>query len=383
MAQQNKGLYTRILEGNEKNTECTRTALPKSRYQLFKDIFTGKFGKVVKINLLTILFFLPMLVLLFLSSLYSQTNALIYPFGANLGVGYPAKPNLQGMAECLSFESGLFTCLAVAMTSILASVGLAGGMYAIRNMIWTEGEFAMKDFWRGVKLNYKNALQSALFFSVTLMVMLALINLAEFNLALTVGSGRVWLRISQVISYILISLSAMMTLWMIALGVNYQMGFLTLIKNSFLLSIGTIFQTVFFGVVALLPFALLVIGGMGSLFFTFGLGCLIFFSFSFALLVWLSFAQWVFDKYINPKIKHVKKAEDKKENKSTGKGEGVAEKKSRLLSKPIKPLDDGAEVYDLPQAFTRADLKKRKENRESIANDLEAYEQETKYEEKK
>ena len=34
--------------------------------------------------------------------------------------------------------------------------------------------------------------------------------------------------------------------------------------------------------------------------------CVILFDFSYALLVWLDFAQWVFDKYINPKLEGAK-----------------------------------------------------------------------------
>ena len=39
------------------------------------------------------------------------------------------------------------------------AIGISGGAYVMRNMVWTEGIFVANDFWRGVKLNYKNALQ--------------------------------------------------------------------------------------------------------------------------------------------------------------------------------------------------------------------------------
>ncbi len=390
MAEQQKGLYTRILEGNEKSGECARNAPPKSRFQLFKDLFGDHIGKIVKINLLILLFFVPLLVVLYLSSMYTQTNAILYPFGANLGVGYPAMPNLEGVSEWLRVESGLFTCIGIWLSSIVASVGLAGGMYAVRNLIWTEGVFVVKDFWRGVKLNYKNALQAALFFCTVFLLAMTAINVAEFNIA--IGAQEVvFLRISQVLCYILMGVAALMTLWMIALGVNYQSTFFTLFKNSFLMMIGTPLQTVFFGAIAILPFLAFLLGGVNTLFTSLALMAMTLLSFSFALLVWLNFTQWVFDLYVNPKTQAT--GQDKtiynKEGTPQLTGDDsesvleyqraiVAAGKSKLLSSPIKPLDDGLEAYELPETFTRADLKKLKENKASLASDASAYSNEHK-----
>ena len=105
-------------------------------------------------------------------------------------------------------------------------------------------------------------------------------------------------------SGIVIALAAMMSLWMIALGVNYKQGVWTLIKNSFLMTIGMLPQSLFFGVLALLPFGLFLIGG--GIFTLIAGMLLILFAFAYALLVWLDFAQWAFDKFINPNIKGAK-----------------------------------------------------------------------------
>ena len=61
MAQQKKGFITRLLEGKEKSEEYARSTLPTNRWQLFWDIFKGNLGKLVTVNLLTVLFFLPMI----------------------------------------------------------------------------------------------------------------------------------------------------------------------------------------------------------------------------------------------------------------------------------------------------------------------------------
>ena len=199
MAQQKKGLIARMLEGKEKSEEYARSTLPTNRWQLFWDIFKGNFWKLVKVNLLTLVFFIPLIAVILISVLLSNNNGIIYPFGANLGVGYPAMPGLQGMSERLTLQSGFMMYAGIALASIVASVGLSGGMYVVRNMVWTEGIFVTNDFWRGVKLNYKNALQTALFFCVVLFFCQTMINVSAYTLATGVVSKTeiMWLRISQ------------------------------------------------------------------------------------------------------------------------------------------------------------------------------------------
>ena len=70
MAQQKKGFIARMLEGKERSEEYARSTLPTNRWQLFFDIFKGNFGKLVKVNLLTLLFFLPLVAVLQLFRFY-------------------------------------------------------------------------------------------------------------------------------------------------------------------------------------------------------------------------------------------------------------------------------------------------------------------------
>ena len=391
MAQQKKGLITRMLEGKERSEEYARSTLPTNRWQLFWDIFKGNFWKLVKVNLLTLLFFVPLLVVIVMSFLVSENNGIIYPFGANLGVGYPAAPTVQGVSESLTLRSGMTTYLLLTLTTFVAAVGLSGGMYVVRNMVWTEGIFVANDFWRGVKLNYKNALQTALFFCVIFSFCQTLINISNLAIASNAAEeGQItWLRISQGASYLFMSVAAMMSFWMIALGVNYKMNFLTMTKNSFLMTIGTLPQTIFFGALALIPFALFLIGN--TMFISLAVVMVVLFGFAYALLVWLDFAQWVFDKYINPKLEGAKVGRGIYNRDGSSQLTGndsaasieyqrilLAHGRSRLVARPIKPIDDSLQVYELPQSFTREDLKKLRESKQNIAEDTELYAEEHK-----
>ena len=388
MAQRKKGLITRILEGKEKSEDYARSTLPTNRWQLFWDVFKGNFSKIVKVNLLILLFFLPLLAFIIVNNMIVENNGYIYPFSANMGIGYPGVPEQAGISELLVMQNSVTFYLGIIVCSTIAAVGLAGGMYVIRNMVWTEGIFVANDFWRGIRLNFKNALQVALIFTITLFLSGTMIASAEFNLATETGTK--WLMIaSEVVSYILIIVVTMMCFWMVSLGVNYKLTFLQMIRNSFILTIGTLIQTVFFIAAALLPFLLFLLDGQ---FFTIAAFIvIILFGLSYALLVWINFSQWAFDQFINPKLAGAKVGRGiyNKDGSSALTGDDseakieyqrviLAHGKSRLMAKPIKPIDDSLQVYELPQSFSREDLKKLRESKQSIAEDTAAYAEEHK-----
>ena len=115
------------------------------------------------------------------------------------------------------------------------------------------------------------------------------------------------------------------------------------------------------------------------------------FGLAYTLLVWLDFAQWVFDKYINPKIEGAKVGRGiyNRDGSSQLTGDDSASSieyqriilshgRSRLVARPIKPIDDSLQVYELPQSFTREDLKKLRESKQNIVEDSEAYAEEHK-----
>ncbi len=391
MAEQKKGLIARLLEGKEKSEEYARSTLPTNRWQLFWDVFKGNFGKVFKVNLLTLLFFIPLFIVIFMGGIYKDSLGELYPFSANVGIGYPATPNTQGVSEYLTLQSDTMIYGVILLASILAAVGLSGGMYVVRNMIWTEGIFVGSDFWRGVKRNFKNALQTALFFTAILFLCKMMIDFADVTLALgNVSKGKAFLlRLSRGTSGVLIALAAMLSFWMIALGVNYKMGFFRMVRNAFLLTVGTLPQTIFFGLLALLPYLLMLIGW--SFLTIVAVFMILLFGVAYVLLVWLDFAQWVFDKYINPKIEGAKVGRGiySKDGSSTLTGDDSASKveyqrqllaygKSRLVARPIKPIDDSVQLYDLPTSFNREDLQRLKESKQTIIEDTEAYAEEHK-----
>ncbi len=391
-----KGLVARWLEGKERSEEYARSTLPTSRWALFWDIFKGRFWKLVLVNLLVLLTFLPLFGIIFWRSVSIAAQGLAGPFGAGLGIGYPALPDLIGVGESMVLQADLFFYALMIPAAILAGLGISGGMYIIRNMIWTEGIFVANDFARGIKRNFWNVTEAVLIFMVVFYTVNIMGDFA--NLLIASGAGSTgWLIASQVVGYVFLGLAILVCLWMISLGVNYKQGPWALFRNAVMMTVGTIIQTVVFAAVALLPFIIMFLTGGTNIFFVIALMLVVFFAFSYAMLVWMSFSQWAFDRFVNPQMGYTvgkglydknrtpaqKAAESAAESAALReyKRQIVAQGRSKLVCRPIKPIDDDLEIYQLPESFSRDDLRRLKESKQAVADDVAAFEEEHKNDE--
>ena len=154
-AKKRRGLVDRLLLGSEKSEGYARSTLPSNRWELFWDIFKGRFWKLVIINLLVLIFFIPLALIIFMRSNAISNMGAIYPFSQGFGLGYQAPVSMVGYAENIVFSVNSMIYLFMPISLVIAAVGVAGGAYVIRNMVWTEGIFVANDFWRGVKLNFR------------------------------------------------------------------------------------------------------------------------------------------------------------------------------------------------------------------------------------
>lgn len=393
-----KGLIARWLEGKERSEDYARSTLPTSRWALFWDIFKGRFGKLVLVNLLMLVTFLPLAAVIVWRILAMGTQQIVGPYGAGLGVGYPVIPNVSGVAEMTVFEMDLLFFVLFIPAGAIAALGISGGGYIIRNLIWTEGIFVANDFLRGIRRNYWNVLEAVLFFTIFLFLARTMGNLADWLIA--AGSPMAgWLIASKIVGYILMAFALLIAMWMISLGISYKQGPWALFRNAVVMTVGTFPQTLFFVACAAWPIFLTMFGG--SFFTVIGLLLLIFLAFSYALLVWLDFSQWAFDKFVNPnmgiatgrglynKDKAPRPAAAVVNNSASDSAAMreyrrmiVAQGKSKLVCRPIKPIDDELEVYQLPESFSRDDLQKLRESKQAIEDDTKAFEEEHKNDER-
>lgn len=261
---------------------------------------------------------------------------------------------------------------------VIAAIGVAGGAYVIRNMVWTEGIFVANDFWRGIKQNFGVIVGALLLYSI--FFVLSKISLAYTDLMLALGQSQAWLLwIAKGATYIVLALATVMVFWMISMGVTYQLSFWKLIKNAFLMTISLIPTNIFFLFLSLISVILTFLGGI---FTTIGILLLFTFGFSVGLLVWTDYSHWVFDKFINDRVPGAQKNRGIYEKVNKDDAESIKRYKeqmqqfgrSALTTRPIKPItDDELKLVELPTTFNREDLKKLQESKEAIYKDAEEY----------
>lgn len=377
------GLINRILMGSEKSEGYARASLPSNRWELFWDIFKGRFWKLVIINLLVLLFCIPMLALFYFRSVSIAGYGAMYPFSQSFGAGYQSPVSMNGFSESIVFNVNLSVYLVFPIAALIAAVGISGGAYVIRNMVWTEGIFVANDFWRGVKQNFKQMAVIALVYSLVFYIGNASLAMCEQYIAL--GANHKWIfYVSQVLTYALLAVYTVMTLHMITMSVTYELKFKNLLNNSFLFTIGLLPQNIFFIFLGVLPFLFL---ALGSFFMAIGFMVVLLFAFAMFLLIWTDYCQWAYDRFINDKVPGAQKNRGIYEKVKESNSEALRKyreqiaitSKSSLNSKPIKPItDDELKLAELPSAFSRDDILKLNESKQRIIEDHERYVEEHK-----
>lgn len=370
------------LEGNEL-ADYIRKSIPQGRWGDTWDIFKTNFTKLILINIFILITLIPGIAIILVRNVYVLGIGASYPFNANVGVGYPIYTDIAGLAENVYLTADLMFYSLLIVAGFIASVGIAGGAYSIRKIINTRGEFNIKTFFRGIKVCYFNTVLPVTVFMIFFFGCKIVSDWKNFAIATgQPAAGPITAVVFMIIATVLVGI---ICAWIFAVGVSYKVKMKHLLKNSFVLLIGSPFHTVLFAGIALVPVWLFLIG---SFFTMISYAVFIFIGFSFILLVWLAFTQWVFDIYVAPAVaaeteaakakKSPKElAADKQEDDKRVARELVAAGRSELIGKPIKPVE-ASSVKKLGATFSRADLAGVETARGKLVKDVADYEKEHK-----
>ena len=374
------------LEGNEL-ADYKRTHVPKGRWGDTWTLFKSNFVKFVIINVLTLLFFVPGIAVVYFRTVYIGQMGMTYPLSSNALFTYPLTPSTVGMAESVTLSADLLFYSLLIVAGIIASIGISGACYSIKKIIQTNGQFTLKGYFHGIKVCFFNVAFPVTIFMVFIFGSLSISDWSKLQIAQGVAKGgpitaQVFMIIATVVVGVILS-------WIMAVGISYKVKPKYLIKNSFVLMFGTILQTLFMLGFSLLPVWILLIGIKVRLFLIIGLIVFIFLGFSFILLCWLAFTQWVFDMFIAPAV--VKEEEERKakltpkelaeeqEQKDKEAARALlAAGRSELVGRPMRPIDGGTEVAEIGVAYTRADIARVAEDRQKIQGEINEYYEEHK-----
>lgn len=380
------------LEGNELEEGYVRTHAPKgSRWSDTWNIFKTNFVQLVIINVFTLLFFVPGIAVAYFRGAYVSQMGLIYPFSNNaLGV-YPITPDMTGSAEGITLSADLLFISLLIVAGLIASIGIAGACFSIKKLLNTNGQFHLKDYFKGIKINYLSVVFPVTIFMVCVFGCFCVSDWAAWQIVL--GASKAGPITAQVFMIIVTVLVGIYMMWVLAVGVSYRVKLKHLIKNSFVLLAGTIVQSIFMIGFSLIPAWLIWIGGSAQFFMVVGSILFIFIGFSYTILCWLSYTQWVFDMFITPAVKTEEEARKANLTPKQLEAEKLAEEKaqareilaagrSELVGRPLRPIEGGTEVKEVGIAFSRADVARVAEDRAKISGEINAYYEEHKGETK-
>ncbi|MCI8734593.1 MAG: hypothetical protein HFE40_03465 [Clostridia bacterium] len=373
-------LNVNSLEGNEIADDYVRKSVPQGRWSDTWYVFKSNFMKLVLINIFVLITFAPGIAVMIFRSAYIQMLGEVYPF--NSSILFPFYGDVTGLAERLTLSADILFYAALIVAGFIASIGLSGATYSIRKLINTHGEFSIKSFFHGIKACYTNTV-----FPVTIFMLFlyASFLVGDWMKVISATGGNT---AGAITAYVFIIIAVVIVglycAWMFAVGTGYRLKISQLFRNSFVLAIGTILQTVIMAGISLIPVWLFMIGGIVRMI---SYAVFIFIGFSFTILCWTAFTQWAFDSYVNPNLKAAqegKKAartqEEVVEDEKQRARELLAAGKSELISRPIMPIAAETAVQALGKTFTRADIANVAAEKDKLSKDVSDYENEHKNE---
>ena len=324
--------------GKSGKGDYTKDDLPKNRWQLFWEMLRVRLSGLCRLNLMTIAAWLPLLIVMFsiatsvlgimnanavylnyykqgvtelpegysqesMELLDQQINALIESSEVISQAENPVEAAVS-LAEGELMRSYLMRLLLWLIPCIAVTGPAQAGMaYVTRNWSRDEHAFIWSDFKDAVKENWKQALGVSAITSVIPLIVYvcyqfygdkvdsSLLFIVPQMLTLTVGL--VWM---------------LGVTFMYPMMVSYKVTFRQLVKNSLMLAVGRLPQTVGVRLALLLPAALLVLIGVMTdslLLFLLIAGYYIVLGNALARFVIASYTNGVFDRYINSRLEGV------------------------------------------------------------------------------
>ena len=284
------GIFDRFYYGKAGQRDYTEMDMPKNRVALFFLVLKDHFFDLVKVNLMQIVFWIPFIVWSLLNLIAIQTidvEALM------------AQENAE--ASLLSVMSGYMIMWLIGLIPCILLTGpsSAGSAYIMRNWARDQHAFLFSDFKDAFKGNWKQALGVAL--------MTGIVPFVAYTAVLyysQMANGNLVMYVPLVLVLFATLMWCLMLPLLYAMMIGYELSFKNLIKNAFLMAAASLPKMAVCRVITLIPIVLLIAGVyLGNMILILVMVVYyLFFGFAFSKLVYASFANGVFDRYLNPHI---------------------------------------------------------------------------------
>ncbi len=374
-----QGFFERTMFGRDDLPDYQSSQLPKNRWALWWDVVKNRMGALVKLNLLGLLFLLPLIAIIVYvyisrSAYGAQINA-----NGNFGIGYPMVDDAAELFQSMMLSTTITEYVFMIPAILIFSIALGGCCYVMRRLVWGEGISVSKNFGAGVKMTAKYMLGASLFVGFSLFCMMfCFFGLSSFGIP---DVAAVMLQVVGVIQFVFV---LMMFMFFCTQTVTYELSFSETVKNSFLFTIALFPQNIFFLFVSAIPALVLIFLSESVIFLCVGIVVFFFIGISNMILVWTVYNHYVYDKFVTDKVKggvknrnmYVKTKEDEireqieyVKNRNTVYGSAYA-------SKRLSSIDKGNTFTPLTSTFNRNDLARLKQEKDVISQEVERERQE-------
>ncbi len=363
-----KGIVQRMMFGNDNKPDLTPEQMNTSKWALFKYLFGSRFGTMIALNMLTLLFAVPGIIVGVLFYLNIGGINTYIPYSSNLGLGYPVVTDAVSQGMIVTFDYTMMEYLSLVPCIGVLALGIAGNLYVLRKLIWEEPTSTFKDFFRGIKKCWLPSFIIGLAFGFTLLLFIFTLNYFDvYGLNVALKATCVTL------SSILLVFMSLFTPFFMTQNVAFKMSPIVLIRNSVLFVVGTNIRSVIFFGIAVAPALLFLIpGAVGFIAMIFA-----FLGFSFATVVITLFCHHCYGLFLYDKIEgkpalYQRRPTDIDEERQ----KEIAKKNKQPVpyknpKKRKKSIDEGAGLTPLAPTFRREDLERLEQEHKRIMEESE------------
>lgn len=325
-----------------------RDLAPKSedahgaRSARMREVLSGNTAKMFTLNILTVLFALPLICVLIIWLPIEEGRAVEgMNFSANLGIGYGAvDETIEGIRAIYDLRQ-LFILCSLTPGFMLMSIGVAGAMHVLRNYMWGVEVKLLRHFGRGIAMHWYKFLP--VFTVGGLLSTSAGYSLIEvLKLEAVYGSAGAGYYVWTVFSFLALFFFAMFLFIYLPMAVAYRFKAKDLLKNTFVMGL-IVFLTTLILVIILGGIPLIAIASDIVMYLIYGFFLL--FGFTLYLLIITAYGQYACENLIEAQLdmkeeQEAKKAEQerkaaaKQQSKQPVQGKkGVPYKKNRKAGK--------------------------------------------------
>ncbi len=298
-------MMNRYYYGKSGKGDYTKEDLPQTRWQLFWEMLRVRLSGLIRLNLMYAVAWLPAIIvigrglLLWYAGLANVADAQAQVAAGEMSAEALAEMTLSytQAVDAVAMQTFLLLVPCIALTGPFT----AGVAYVTRNWARDEHAFIWSDFIDAVKGNWKYGLLTGV---ITGFMPLLLYVCVTFYGEMA-GSNPLFM-IPQVICIVVGVMWMCSLMYMYPQIVTYRLNYRNLVRNSLMMTLGRLPMTVGLKLLSLVPWMIAALVALFTPYLQYallGLGIYyIVIGFALSRFVGASYANAVFDRYINPNI---------------------------------------------------------------------------------